>query len=87
MKHQTLTDDEVKALRDAKKTLDAIVKRYCKVRAMHMQNWKAGEEHRRMYKELRRLGIDINVDNSAEYEEAISLLLSTKTYLLQTEDF
>ena len=89
MKYQTLTDDEVKALRDAKKMLDAIMKRYCKARAkaMHMQNYKDSEEHRRMHKELRSLGIDVNVDSSAEYEEAISFLLGIKTYLLQTEHF
>lgn len=80
MKFQTLTDEEAKAVRAAKKVLDRLARQGSKAAR------KDPKMFERMRKELKKLGIAV-ANSTITYEEAVSLLLISKTYLTSTEDF
>lgn len=88
---QMLSADEIQTIRNAVKLLNKITKQYCKDRIAELYcyersngiNGKASKIH----KELEKLGVKIDIDDSASYQDAVSMRIQSKVYLISTECF
>lgn len=82
-KIQMISEDEKQIIRAARKVLEKLVKRYAKLRKRAAYiNCK----HCKMYKELTKLKVDVDI-NSCEYEESVQLSLNSGMYGYSTELF
>ena len=90
MKNTTLiSDDEKQTIRVARKVLEKLVKRYTRLREKSgYASSESEEKHYKMFKELMRLKVDVDVgiDNDGN-EEIIQLSLNSGMYVTETKDF
>ena len=88
MKNASLiSDDEKQIIRAARKVIEKLVKRYTRLREKSGYASSASEEkHYKMFKELVRLKVDVDIDNSGN-EEIIQLSLNSGMYETETKDF
>ena len=78
-----ISEDEKQTIRAARKVLEKLVKRYAKLRE---KSSYTNCEHYKMYKELAKLKVDVDID-TCEYEESVQLSLSSGMYGYSTEIF
>ena len=82
MKFQTLSDDEVRGIREARKLIDNIARKYCRLREKSTPDKETA--HYRMYKELASLKVDIDIDTDGN-SEIVGLSLPSKEYVLDED--
>ena len=87
MKSNMITEDEKQTIRAARKVLEKLVKRYTRLREKGgYVTCERDESHYKMFKELMRLKVDVDIDNDGN-EEIIQLSLNSGMYATETEDF
>jgi hypothetical protein len=97
MKSQLITDEEKQTIRAARKVLDKIAKRYTRLREKSGRaHYEAEEPHYKMFKELSRLKVDVNIEDGNEFKhfyygingenaEIIQLSLNSGMYATEEE--
>ena len=78
-----ISEDEKQTIRAAQKVIEKLVKRYTKLRE---KSSYINCEHYKMYKELTKLKVDVDID-TYEYEESVQLSLNSGMYGYSTELF
>ena len=85
MKNTSLiSEDEKQTIRAARKVMEKLVKRYARLR--EKSSYIDCEKHYKMYKELTRLKIDVDIEGD-EHEESVQLSLNSGIYGYSTEIF
>ena len=70
MKSQLITDEEKQTIRAARKVLDKIARRYTRLREKSGRaHCEAEEPHYKMFKELSKLKVDVNIEDSNEFKQ------------------
>jgi len=97
MKSQLITDEEKQTIRAARKVLDKIAKLYTRLREKSGRaHCEAEEPHYKMFKELSRLKVDVNIEDGNEFKhfydgihdenaEIIQLSLNSGMYATEEE--
>ena len=97
MKSQLITDEEKQTIRVARKVLDKIARRYTRLREKSRRaHCEAEELHYKMFKELSRLKVDVNIEDGnvfkhfyysihGENAEIIQLSLNSGMYATEEE--
>lgn len=78
-----ISKDEKQVIQSARKVIEKLAKRYAKLRE---KGSYINCEHYKMYKELAKLKVDVNID-TCEYEESVQLSLNSGMYGYSTEIF
>ena len=87
MKKELISADEKQTIRAARKVMEKLVKRYTRLREKSGYASSESEEKQyKMFKELRRLKVDVGIDNDGN-EEIIQLSLNSGMYATETKDF
>ena len=79
-----ISEEEKQTIRAARKVLEKLVKRYTRLR--EKSSYIYCERHYKMYKELTKLKIDVDIDGD-EHEESVQLSLNSGMYGYSTEIF
>lgn len=65
-----ISEDEKQTIRAARKVLDKIAKRYTRLREKSGRvHCEAEEPHYKMFKELSRLKVDVNIEDGNEFKQ------------------
>ena len=75
-KTSLISEDEKQTIRAARKVMEKLVKRYARLRE---KSSYINCKHYKMYKELIKLKVDVDIDRG-EYEESVQLSLNTGMY-------
>ncbi len=83
MKYKFITEEEVKTVREARKVIEKLAKKYGKLRETG-RCMQFGEEdaHYRMYRELKSLKVDIGIEDW-DNSEKIQLSIPSGEYQLE----
>lgn len=87
MKEELISDDEKQTIRAARKIMEKLVKRYTRLREKSgYASSESEEKHYKMFKELMRLKVDVDIGNNGS-DETIQLSLNSGLYGYSTEEF
>lgn len=87
MKEELISDDEKQTIRAARKVMEKLVKRYTRLREKsEYASSESEEKHYKMFKELMRLKVDVDIGNNGS-DETIQLSLNSGLYGYSTEEF
>ena len=88
MKNTTLiSEDEKQTIRAARKVMEKLVKRYTRLREKGgYATCEREEPHYKMFKELMKLKVDVDIDNNGS-DETVQLSLNSGLYDYSTEGF
>ena len=78
-----ISEDEKQTIYAARKVMEKLVKRYTRLRE---KSSYINNEHYKMYKELIKLKVDVDID-TCEYEESVQWSLNSGMYGYSTEIF
>ena len=82
-----ISENEKQIIRAARKVMEKLVKRYTRLREKSSYvTCEREEPHYKMYKDLLKLKIDVDINNDVEYSETIQLSLNSGMYGYSTED-
>ena len=83
MKYKFITEEEVKTVREARKVIEKLAKKYGRLRETgRCMQFGEQEDHYRMYRELKSLKVDIGIED-CDYDEKIQLSIPSQEYLLE----
>ena len=86
-KSPLITEDEKQTIRAARKVMEKLVKRYTRLREKSgYVTCEREEPHYKMFKELVKLKVDVDIDNNGS-DETVQLSLNSGLYGYSTEEF
>ena len=84
MKSKLITDEEKQTIRAARKVLDKIAKRYTRLREKSGRALcEAEEPHYKMFKELSKLKVDVNIADGNEFKDFYYGIHGENTEIIQ----
>ena len=85
MKYKFITEEDVKTVREARKVIEKLVKKYGRLRETgRCMQFGEQEDHYRMYKELKSLKVDIGIEDWDD-SDIIQLSIPSQEYQLEFE--
>lgn len=85
MKYKFITEEDVKTVREARKVIEKLAKRYGKLRETgRCLQFGEDEAHYRMFKELKNLKVDVGIEDW-DGSEIIQLSIPSQEYQLEFE--
>ena len=83
MKYKFITEEEVKTVREARKVIEKLAKKYGKLRETgSCMQFGEEEDHYRMYTELKNLKVDVGIEDW-DNSEKIQLSIPSGEYQLE----
>ena len=85
MKYKFITEEDVKTVREARKVIEKLVKKYGRLRETgRCLQFGEDEAHYRMFKELKNLKVDVGIEDWDD-SEIIQLSIPSQEYQLEFE--